>query len=603
MADINIKAGITVDTGNANAGLKEVQGQLEKTGKAVQSIDTDTAGATGSFSKLKSGLTDMSPALGGVESGIGKVSSAFKVLLANPVVLILSAIVAVLYTMYEAFKNSFEGGQKLEQVFAGIKAVGQSLIDSLDKIGSAIVKVFSFDFSGARKEMQSVVDSANNAYSSMSKLTQQAQQLHKEQLANDLDQAERAKKLAILREQATDESVPLAKRKAALLELKKDAEQNSKDDIDLAKRTTENRIAQLTLQKDGAKKNQDEINKLKIEQINVETDNANELRRIGKQLTAADKAEKSEQDAAAKEQLAKQKELLKQREEIEKAHQDRLKKIQEDGEKAIQQAINETKKANRENELKANEIEYKQRMQLAENAGLSTFKIIEAYQFKRSEINDKYNKEEADAAGKAEKEATDLRIEQQTKFLAAHGSALEKQIEDEKAATEVKKQLAEIEYQTKVASLNAIGTATEVLGDIVGKQTAVGKGLGIATALINTYTGVTEALKQKSTLPSPFDVIAKVANVAAVLATGMKAVKAITSVQVPGFGGGGGSAASLSVAAPVLPQQTSTQLNASSIQAVGNAAQGGVVRAYMLDADAANAADRAARLNRAARLG
>ena len=68
--------------------------------------------------------------------------------------------------------------------------------------------------------------------------------------------------------------------------------------------------------------------------------------------------------------------------------------------------------------------------------------------------------------------------------------------------------------------------------------------MGIAAATINTYIGVTEALRQKSTLPSPFDVVAKVANVATVLATGFKAVKAITSVQVPGGGGGGATSPS-----------------------------------------------------------
>ena len=87
-------------------------------------------------------------------------------------------------------------------------------------------------------------------------------------------------------------------------------------------------------------------------------------------------------------------------------------------------------------------------------------------------------------------------------------------------------------------------------------------------------------------MPSPFDVVAKVANVATILATGFKAVKAITSVQVPKAGGGGGGATpSLAAAAPVLPQQTSTSLDAASIQGIGNAAQGGVNRSYVLNSE------------------
>jgi len=89
--------------------------------------------------------------------------------------------------------------------------------------------------------------------------------------------------------------------------------------------------------------------------------------------------------------------------------------------------------------------------------------------------------------------------------------------------------------------LNEVGNALGELSNLVGKNTAAGKGLAIAQATINTYQGATEALKQKSTLPSPFDVAAKVINVATVIATGLKSVQSIMSVNVPGAGGGGGA--------------------------------------------------------------
>ena len=98
-----------------------------------------------------------------------------------------------------------------------------------------------------------------------------------------------------------------------------------------------------------------------------------------------------------------------------------------------------------------------------------------------------------------------------------------------------------------------------VLGNlqaVVGQQTVAGKALGIATATINTFQGATEALKQKSTLPSPFDVVAKVANVATVLATGFKTIKSIASVNIPAVKGasGGGSAGAGSI--PNIQPQT-----------------------------------------------
>ena len=46
-----------------------------------------------------------------------------------------------------------------------------------------------------------------------------------------------------------------------------------------------------------------------------------------------------------------------------------------------------------------------------------------------------------------------------------------------------------------------------------------------------------------------------------------------------------------------------TQLNNASIQGIGNAAAGGVNRAYVLEADINNSNERQVRLQRAARLG
>jgi hypothetical protein len=167
--------------------------------------------------------------------------------------------------------------------------------------------------------------------------------------------------------------------------------------------------------------------------------------------------------------------------------------------------------------------------------------------------------------------------------------------------------IAELETQHKKQQTEEIAGTLNALADIVGKQTVAGKALGIATALINTYQGASEALKQKSVLPSPFDVVAKVANVATVIATGLKSVKAITSVQVPGGGGAGGGTGA-SPAAPIAPTQTSTKLNPDDINNIGNAAAGGVnrtapVRAYVVNGDIQSETERDKRLERAATLG
>jgi len=119
-------------------------------------------------------------------------------------------------------------------------------------------------------------------------------------------------------------------------------------------------------------------------------------------------------------------------------------------------------------------------------------------------------------------------------------------IEDQYSKARI--EIGRLEFEQKMAQANETANVLTNLGALVGKQTAAGKALGIATALINTYIGVSEALKQKSTLPSPYDYVAKAVNVAGILATGFKSVKAITAVKVPGGGGGGGATPSMSAA-------------------------------------------------------
>ena len=114
---------------------------------------------------------------------------------------------------------------------------------------------------------------------------------------------------------------------------------------------------------------------------------------------------------------------------------------------------------------------------------------------------------------------------------------------------EAKNEIGKLEAEQKIAQAKEIEDTLTKLGQLAGKETAAGKALGIASATINTFVGATEALKQKSTLPSPFDVIAKITNVATVISTGLKTVKSIAAVKVPGGGGGGGSVPS----APSLP--------------------------------------------------
>ena len=211
-----------------------------------------------------------------------------------------------------------------------------------------------------------------------------------------------------------------------------------------------------------------------------------------------------------------------------------------------------------------------------------------------------------------ETELLDLKTKYDAEYLllesneAARALLLEKYGKDgadiTKKYSDIKIAQDEKERKSKQDSIRAVGDALGTLSDIIGKDTAAGKAMAVAQALIYTYLGASEVIKAKSTLPEPFGTIQKIASVAAIIATGIKSVKAITAVKVPGGGGGGGvSVPSVSAVAPLTPQAPQAQitsLSQGSINAVGNAAN----RAYVLETDVSNNQERIRRLNRASRI-
>jgi hypothetical protein len=159
------------------------------------------------------------------------------------------------------------------------------------------------------------------------------------------------------------------------------------------------------------------------------------------------------------------------------------------------------------------------------------------------------------------------------KQTATQRIALERQVQDE-----------------KLGILNAgINAAIE----IVGRESAAGKALAIAQAVMNTYTGATRALKD---VPYPFNFVAA----ATTIASGFLSVKKIMATPLPNNAGAGMSAG-VSMSAPVtpqLPQAATTNLSQSTINDIGNQA----VRAYVVESDVTSNQQRIAAIRQRARF-
>jgi hypothetical protein len=166
------------------------------------------------------------------------------------------------------------------------------------------------------------------------------------------------------------------------------------------------------------------------------------------------------------------------------------------------------------------------------------------------------------------------------------------------------KQRSAIVFMQGQQRLSIVSGLLGKAADLLGKQTAAGKVLAIAEAVINTYAGATAALRSKVPFPEPVATGIRIAQAALIVATGLKSIREIAKAKVPGGGGDGGASASLSsVSAPIASAPTiqTTQLDQESINNIGNATV--PVRAYVVESDVTDNQEKVARLNRAAILG
>ena len=358
--------------------------------------------------------------------------------------------------------------------------------------------------------------------------------------------------------------------------------------------------------KTTGKLNEEEVAQFKKLKTDKEVLDIQETNRINKQQEEETKKRQEENKKVVEDRKTRNKE-------IEQADADLFQKTQQISDEIFLSEIEDEKV--REEVRLATQFERDkaeiERSVASEQAKQDAIKVLQQkYDLDRKVLSDERSVAELDALTnklfaevQAEQEASDLKIQNSFDELDAITNNLLAEVDAEEKASQAKKQIALAEAELKKQQLSEVGNAIQNLTTIVGKDTIAGKALGIATALINTYQGASEAIKQKSTLPSPFDVIAKVANVGAIIATGLKTVKAITSVQVPGVGGGATPATpNVQAAAPITaapsPQVASTLLNAQAIQQLGSATN----RAYVVESDVTNSQERIRRINRAARL-
>jgi hypothetical protein len=207
----------------------------------------------------------------------------------------------------------------------------------------------------------------------------------------------------------------------------------------------------------------------------------------------------------------------------------------------IQKAYNESKIAQTEI---TNEAVLAEKQADVERAELekNELKRIEKVKDAQTELH-KEEIRQLEELNKKRMEVLDSELKQYKEGTSAYNEALiakeeaQAQYDADKKTKEVEfatwsaqneKALTELKISQQEALASAVTGALQSIASAVGEETAAGKTLAVASAIIDTYMGANKALAAGAGTPIGY------INMAAILATGFANVRKMTSVPVPG---------------------------------------------------------------------
>jgi hypothetical protein len=549
--------------------------------KAESSFSKFTNKAKQAASGLTSKLSDMSDKFGELPGSLGRTASAFTgvgksmmALVANPLGAILAALVGIFAGLRAALTKSEEGMDALARVTSIFGAILNPIIQAVSGFATLLVD-------GLANGLELVAGLFGTAATEGRKLADMQDELEDRELALNEARAKGNKELAQARELLSDSNASLADRQKALEQVRKSETDLAANELKFAQdRLAAARLDQkLNGQTEESKK---AISDAVVATQNAETELAAKRRLFNREAKKLDREEEERKKEMAKAEADRQKELVEKQKEYASQRREASDKIREADRKNIIDSIqDEEEKAKKQAEFdldnakreiargkytkaekdrliqeaeEANQIKLGQIASDAEKKKLDDKKKadeeLKAFMEKSAEdeakfIDDQYAKEQLRLTQTLTNEKdlqdalTNLELERLQNQIQARKDAgqstteLEQQLANKRidiAKTEeaTKKDLAQKEFDAKMAIMDATSNALSALGNAVGEETATAKTLAVAGAIIDTYAGATKALAAGAGTPVGY------INAAAIIAAGFANVRKMTSVPVPG---------------------------------------------------------------------
>jgi|TARA_R100000482_G_scaffold123663_1_gene74183 hypothetical protein len=502
---------IQVDNQDANEAIQVTAEKLEdleqQSTESLEQIDNLSGGLISNFK----GVVNM------VQGSIKALKTLKGVLIATGI----GAFALAVASVSKAFTNSEEGQNKFAKLMAQIGVVTGNVFDILEDLGNALLNyasilgnVVTLNFKAAKESFQDlkgslgeVVDGVKNFGEETKKEIAIAGDLadaraKADKIERDLivDRAEADRLRADLLEKAVDRDKFSTEERISFLEQASALEEEiTNQEIELAKIRLNTKIEENKLS-GSTKEDLQEEAELRAQVIQLETARLSKQKEVTSQTIALRNEEKAAREKEEADQKAKDEKEAAELEAFRIAQREAI-AIDEDAKTELLL----TKEQERFDKLIAQATELGQSTEELEAAKLVSLQNIRDAAQKVKDDKEKAANDKKLAADKAQADAEE---------------AIEKQ-----------------KFDTAL-QFTSLGIG------ILAEGSNAAKALGIAQAIISTYTGAADVLKTAPTLA------AKIAGVATVLATGFQQVRAIQQTQIPVLSVGGVTAAG-GAAAPV----------------------------------------------------
>ena len=561
---------------NFKKGIDDSKNSAEKLNETVS--ETGKKGSV--FSNLSKGIGGLIPGFKGAEAAGQGVLKTMWAIVANPLGAVIAAVVLALGALYKAFASTKAGGEKIEQLMSGLGAVMDVLRDRVLKIGSAIAKFLTGDFSGAFKDAKNAAsgmgDEIEKEFKQAAEAKKYLQEVDDALRSLSVSRAKLNRDLAKSKEIITDENASYAQKKKAIDEVRIAEEKQTQAELANA----EKKLKAIKLENslsDTSKENLDKQAAAEAELYALQQKSAEDKRAIRKTEERADKEEEAklksivdERNARAKEANEKAKAIAKEKYDNEKTLIDELVKneklsfeekrkninedrilTQLDKEKYLKE-VNAQELKSTEEHLKAiSDLENKYKTD-AENREATT--ALQKLDLERKRAEDEINN-----IAKTEEEKNNLRL-----LLNADYNAKLKEINDanEKERTAVEDanfkarlEIDKLEYEHKRKMLDATTALLDTAAGALGDSTVAGKAAAVASATIKTLLSSVDAFQgMVSAIPGPAGIAAGIAASGFAVLSGFKAVKGILAVKTPKSNSGASISASVPTVTAAAPQ-------------------------------------------------